>query len=138
MQVGRAVAALLSLPIKAEGSASLENFANKVVYVSSFTISQREMLASVLRVTGAKESDWKISKEPSEQRYEEGIEELGQGKRVGMAKLLYTRVFYPDGSGDTENKKGTINEVLGLEKEDLDEATKRAVERSESVDNWTN
>jgi hypothetical protein len=26
---------------------------------------------------------------------------------------------------------------LGLEKEDLDEATKRAVERSESVDNWT-
>lgn len=41
---------------------------------------------------------------------------------------MYARVFYPDGSGDYESSKGLDNEALGLPHEDLDEATKRAVE----------
>jgi hypothetical protein len=67
LQVGRAVAALLSLPIKAEDGKDtcLEQYANKMIYVNSFTINQKEMLESSYRVTDTKESDWEITKEPS-------------------------------------------------------------------------
>lgn len=138
-QVGRTVASLLSLPITSEGGnkeACLENFANKLNYANSFTISQREMLDSVLRVTGTKESDWEITKESSHDRYATGIKEMQEGKRVGFAKMMYTRVFFPDGSGDTEHNKGTINAVLGLPKDDLDEATARAIERAKTTKSW--
>ena len=134
-KVGRAVAALLSLPIKPEGSnteACIESFKNKVVYVSSFTVSQKDMLESALRVTGTKEDEWIITKEPAQERYSSGIKEMQEGKRIGFAKMMYTRVFYPDGSGDVEHNKGTLNTILGLPKEDIDEATKVAIERSKS------
>jgi hypothetical protein len=71
-----AVAALLSLPIKAEGSnkeACLENFKNKVVYIKSFTVSQKDILASALRMTSAKEAEWTIMREPAQERYSSGI-----------------------------------------------------------------
>ncbi|KAM0810128.1 putative NmrA-like domain-containing protein [Seiridium cardinale] len=132
-QLGRAVAALLSLPAQAEGAnknGCLEDFKNKVVYVNSFTVSQRDMLDSAIRVTGTQESDWKITHEPSKERYASGIKEIGEGKRIGFAKMMYTRVFYPDGCGDFESSKGTLNDVLGLPKEDIDIATKVAIERS--------
>lgn len=133
-QVGRAVAALLSLPVKPEGSnkeACLEALANRMVYMQSFKVSQKEMFASALRVTGTKENDWKISYEPSMERYSNGLKEIKEGKRVGFAKMMYTRVFYQDGCGDLE-RKGTINALLDLPEEDLDEATARAAERSKN------
>ncbi|KAK5171145.1 uncharacterized protein LTR77_004289 [Saxophila tyrrhenica] len=134
-QVGRTVAGLLSLPIKAEGQEPcLENYANKVIYANSFTISQNEMLASVFRVTGTKESDWTIEKVGSRERYETGLEQIKEGKRAGFVKMMYTRIFFQDGAGDTEHSKGTVNAALGLPKEDLDEATKRAVARAKAVD----
>ena len=132
-QAGRSIAALLSLPIKREGSnreACLEDLKNKVVYVNSFTVSQKDMLESALRVTGTKEDDWTITKEPSQERYSSGIKEIQEGKRIGFAKMMYTRVFYPDGCGDFEHNKGTINSLLDLPKENIDEATKAAIERS--------
>ena len=125
------------MPIKPEGSnkeACLENFKNKVVYVSSFTVSQKDMLESALRVTGTKQDDWTITKEPAQERYASGIKEMQEGKRIGFAKMMYTRVFYDDGCGDVEHNKGTINSILGLPKEDIDEATKVAIERSKTYD----
>lgn len=89
------------------------------------------MLESALRVTGTKEEDWTITKEPSQERYSSGIKEIQEGKRVGFAKMMYTRVFYPDGCGDFEHK-GTLNNLLGLPQESIDEATKVAIERSTS------
>ena len=130
------VAALLSLPINPEGSnkdANLSNFRNKIIYANSFTVSQRDMLESVLRVTVTKEIDWTITQEPAQERYASGIKEMQEGNRIGFAKMLYTRVFYPDGSGDFEHCKGTINSLLGLPKEDIDEATKAAIERSKTT-----
>lgn len=134
-QIGRAVAALLSLPIKSEGSnrkACLEDFKNKVVYTNSFSVSQKDMLASVLRVTRTKEVDWTITKEPAQERYSNGIKEMKQGIMVGFAKMMYTRVFYADGCGDFEHKKGTLNSLLRLPQEDLDAATEAAVERAKA------
>lgn len=133
-QVGRAVAAILSLPIKAEGSsqeASLEKFKDQVVYIKSFTVSQKDMLESAFRVTGTKESDWKLTKEPSQERFTTGLQEIKEGKRIGFAKMLYTRVFYRDGCGNTDHK-GTLNSTLALPEESIDEATKIAIERSKT------
>ena len=135
-QVGRAVAALLSLPVKAEGEDKekcLENFRNKHVYVSSFTVSQKEMLDSVLRVTGDKISDWKITKEPAKGWYAAGIAAMKAGDRMGFVRMMYTRVYYDDGSGDYEKARGLVNGVLGLPKEDIDEATRAAIQCSKDV-----
>lgn len=49
------------------------------------------------------------------------------GDRNGFVRLLYTRVFYPNGGGDYETSKGLQNEILGLPEEDLDEATREAI-----------
>ncbi|KAJ7579838.1 hypothetical protein C8J56DRAFT_283094 [Mycena floridula] len=134
-QVGLAVARLLSLKVFPEDasdtSATLSQFRNKPLYISSFLINQKEMLDSVLRVTGEKDGDWKIKYEPSDVRYAAGQEQFKGGDRSGFVKLLYSRVFYPDGCGNYEDRHGLANELLGLPKEDLDEFTKIAVKRSE-------
>lgn len=132
-QVGRAVAALLSLPVKAEGGdaeRSLDAFRNKHVYIGSFTVNQKDMFESVLRVTGTKKEEWKVGHEKSEERYKEGFEAMQKGDRSGFIKMMYTRVFYPDDSGDFEKTKGLANGLLGLPKEELDEFTKVGIERS--------
>ena len=52
---GRAVAGLLSLPIIADGvagSVALEKWKNEGVYISSFLVSQRDILDSLHRVLG--------------------------------------------------------------------------------------
>lgn len=136
-QVGLAVAALFSLPIKPEGwkkEACLENFENKVVYVTSFTVSQKDMLESALRIAGTKEGDWSITKEPAQELFSNGIKEIQEGKCSGFPKMI-ARVFYPDGCGDFEHDKGTLNSLLDLPIEDSDEATKIAIERSKTT-NW--
>lgn len=130
-QVGRAVAGLLSLPIQAEGEDKthcLENFKNSHAYCCSFTVSQRDMLESAFRVTGTKEEDWKITHEPSVQRYKDGLEAMKKGDRMGFVRQMYTRVFFQDDSGNHEKRKGTINKMLGLPVEDLDEATQAGIE----------
>ena len=126
-QCGRALAALLSLP--EEGvSPALADWKNKGLYISSFKISQRDMLDSIHRVTGSTDADWKIDYEPAEKRYKDGWKEMEQGSRMGFAKLMYARAFYPNGGAEFESTRGLANEALGLAKEDLDEATKRALD----------
>ena len=136
-QVGRAVARLLSLKILPDddeddndGSACLSRYRNQNVYVSSFNVSQREMLESVMRVTGTAVGDWKIGYENSVERYQAGVEEMRKGNLRGFAQLMYTRVFYQDGSGEFEASRGLLNEVLGLPREDIDDFTKIAVQRA--------
>jgi len=109
----------------------LGQFREEFVYISSFLVSQKDMFDSVMRVTGTKHEDWKISYEPSKERYERGVADLQKGDRLGFVRLLYSRVFYPDGSGDYETSKDLDNDILGLPVEDLDEYTRIAVKRTE-------
>ena len=136
-QVGRAVAGLLSLPIEKEGDgACLSQFKNQFVYVSSFTVNQKDMLQSVLRVTGAKESDWKISYEGAHERYKTGMEQMKSGDRMGFAKAMYTRMFFADGVGNVENTgKKLSNDAIGLKEENMDDYTPIAIKRAEK-DPW--
>jgi hypothetical protein len=133
---GWAVSALLSLKDLPEDendqSPTVSTWRNKPLYISSFLISQKDMFESWKRVTGDKDEDWTIDYEPTTQRYKKGLDLLQQGNRVGYAMAMYSRVFYPDGDGDYENKHGLANSVLGLPKESLDECTKVAVKMLDS------
>jgi len=136
LQVGRAVAALLSLPVEKEegNSASISDFRNKQIYIASSTTSQAEIFESVLRVTGDKREDWKIEHVTSRERFEQGAEELKQGNILGFVRMLYARVLYPmPGVANTEKTHGLSNIALGLQKEDLDEATRREIERAQTT-----
>ena len=128
-QVGRAVAALLSLKVypddESDKSPCISQWARKSVYISSFFVSQKDMFASVLRVMGDKEEDWKVSYESSKERYADGLQKMQQGDMSGFGKLLYSRVFYPDKAAQYNEK--LENKVLGLPDEDFDGATQEAV-----------
>ena len=136
-QCGRALASLLSFKVLPEDendkSPTLAQFRNDFVYISSFTVSQKDMFDSVLRVTGGKAEDWKITHEEHVERYQSGLAMLQSGNRSGFGRLLYTRVFYPDGSGNYEASVGLHNDLLGLPREDLDEFTKAGIERSKTA-----
>lgn len=130
-QIGRSVAALLSLkelPDDAnDTSVTLSRWRNEPLYVSSFLVSQRDMLDSLNRVMNLKDSDWTIKSEPHQERLDRGMKAMQAGDRMGFATALYTRVFFPGDDGNYEAKGRLDNEVLGLPREDLDEATKLAV-----------
>ena len=131
-QCGNAIASLLSLKVlpddQNDKAPTLSQFRNKMVRISSFTVSQRDIFDSVLRVTGTSADDWKISQEDSPARYKAAAEAMQKGDFSAYVTMMYTRVFFQDGVGNFEASKGLDNEVLGLPKEDLDEYTKAAVE----------
>ncbi|KAK9483566.1 hypothetical protein V1527DRAFT_264646 [Lipomyces starkeyi] len=134
-QCGRAVAKLLSLKIlpdtEDDESPALVNFKNNCVYISSFTINQKDMLDSVLRVTGTKLEDWKLTNTTAKERFQSGLQDFQKGDRAGFGRLLYARNFYPESNGNFEAIKGLHNDMLGLPKEDLDEFTKISIKMSE-------
>ncbi|KAJ4352762.1 hypothetical protein N0V95_003980 [Ascochyta clinopodiicola] len=133
-QCGRAVAALLSLPVASSGDGKpvLEDWKNEGLYIPSFLISQRDMLDSLHRVLGTSDDDWTITKENVKERYQKGIEQLQGGDRLGFAKAMYAKLFFPGEGGDFETGYGLDSDRLGLPREDLDEATRRAVKMVES------
>lgn len=127
-QCGRALAGLLSLPEKG-ASPSLADYADKNVLINSFYVSQRDMLDSVNRVLRTNDADWDIRHEPAEKRVADGAEEMKKGSRMGFAKWLYGGVFVASNrASDYAESKDMANKVLGLPEDDLDEATKRAVD----------
>ncbi|KAK3725900.1 hypothetical protein LTR37_000048 [Vermiconidia calcicola] len=129
-QVGRGVAALLSLPIKPEGGDTercLEKFRNGMVYINSFTVSQRDIFESILRVTGDEESHWTTESDSSKEIYRNGMEGMKNGNMKAVMRGFSARVFYLDGSGNFESRRGTLNATLNLPKEDLDQATHAAL-----------
>ncbi|KAI0473780.1 hypothetical protein GGR56DRAFT_549954 [Xylariaceae sp. FL0804] len=130
-QCGRALAALLSLP-ESGTSPCLADWRNAPLYVSSFRVSQRDMLDSLHRVLGTNDADWEIRHEPAEQRDREGREEFARGVVTGFAKSLYAKLFMRARDGVERDPWGTDNKALGLPEESLDEATRKAVEMVES------
>jgi hypothetical protein len=132
-QCGRALAALLSLPEHGnDAEPSVSQWKNKPLYLDSFKVSQRDMLDSIHRVTGTSDADWEMSFQASEQRYKDGMQEMQNGSIAGFQKALYARAFFPNGGGDFTLTHGTANQLLRLPKEDLDQATKRALDMAES------
>jgi hypothetical protein len=79
---GDAVANIVALPVE-----KLEaKWKNKSFFVSSFRVSQREMLDSVHRVLGTSDKDWTIEYQSTKQRYEDGNRDMQKGDFTGFAR----------------------------------------------------
>ncbi|KAF2204076.1 NAD(P)-binding protein [Delitschia confertaspora ATCC 74209] len=135
-QCGRAIANALSLKELPEDekdqSPTLSRFANGSIYISSFRLTQRDMFESVKRVTGTTDADWTITHENSEQRWKDGQADLRKGNWNSFTKQLYSRMFFNNGDGDYESRRGLDNDALGLPQEDLDAATARGIKMAEN------
>ena len=129
-QSGSAVASLLRLKKcpddSSDASPTLEQFHNKGLYVSSFFISQRDMLDSLHRVTGTTDADWDIRHESAAKRVEDGKAAFAGGDPKGMAKAYYSRLFFKD--SPAAYNQYLHNTVLNLPEESLDNATAVAVD----------
>ncbi|KAM0202444.1 hypothetical protein ACHAPQ_004048 [Fusarium lateritium] len=139
-QCGRAFAALLSLKVipddENDKTTTISQWRNKPLFMSSFLLSQRQMLDSLQRVTGTTDKDWEIEYEGSKERWERGMKLLKSGDYSGFTMAMYARTFYPNGDGNFEAQYELANKVLGLPEEDLDEATARAIEMVDEQYNY--
>ncbi|KAI1325006.1 NAD(P)-binding protein [Xylariaceae sp. FL0255] len=118
-RVGESLAALFALP-----EAELTAYKNQWVFTSSFYVSQKDFLASAMRVTGTTKKDWTISKVPSDEIIAAAKKETGQ---MAGAMALFALVFKEGYGGDYDDKVLDY-EALGLEPEDLDAVMKSLAE----------
>jgi uncharacterized protein YbjT (DUF2867 family) len=113
-RVGESLAALFSLPDE-----ELKKYRNQFVYLSSFYVSQRDILASAIRATGTSEKDWKITRLSTDEVLE--ASRKPDADTLAMMMSLFAVVF-KDGYGGDYNHKVLD---LGLEQEDLDALMKK-------------
>jgi len=107
-RVGESLAALFALPDE-----KLKKYRNQFVYLSSFYVSQRDILASAIRATGTTEKDWKITRLSSD----EVLEASRKPDADMYARMMSLfAVVFKDGYGGDYNHK--VLDV-GLEQEDL-------------------
>jgi hypothetical protein len=130
-QCGRAVAALLSLPVTG-ASPCVADWKNEPLYITSFRVSQREILNSLHRVLGTTDENWQITYEPTAKRAKDGMQEFSNGIVTGIGKAMYAKLFICSRAAELELPRGMANKALGLPEESLDEATRTAVEMVQS------
>jgi hypothetical protein len=121
-QVGRGVAALLSLP-----DDKLSSFKNRPLYLRSFLISQREILESAIRATGTKESDWDIKTQEPEVAIKASREAVAAGNPMAFVGEFYTAHMQEGRGGNYNEKAAKDAEVLRLKEESLDEVMEAVV-----------
>jgi len=126
-QVGRGVAALLSLPDE-----KLNNYKNGPVYLRSFLLSQRDILDSAIRATGTTESDWQVTTQDPEVTIQTARDAVAAGNPMAFVGEFYTAHMQEGRGGNYEEKAAKDAVVLGLEKENLDEIIKRVVKELET------
>ncbi|KAH7251526.1 hypothetical protein BKA59DRAFT_492004 [Fusarium tricinctum] len=134
-QYGRGAAALASLKVLPEDendtSPTLAQFRNKPLYLSSFYISQKDMLASVQRVTKTTDADWDIKYETTTDRMEKGKAQAASGDFRGLVQTYYSFIFSPEGQKLNFQEK-LHNDILQLPQEDLDEVVRDCVEKAKN------
>jgi len=141
-QTGRAVANLLSLKVRRDDESdiapTLTELENQFIKVSSFNTSQKEILASLLRVTKTKQEDWRITSASPEEIFTKSMEAMKSGSpdRTNFVKALYSRYFFKDLESSTSKANGIHNDALELPIEDFDEATKFAVRIADNGGPW--
>ncbi|KAH7348511.1 hypothetical protein BKA65DRAFT_584243 [Rhexocercosporidium sp. MPI-PUGE-AT-0058] len=119
-----AVARLLSLPIVSAEGASLSDYGNKFVYISSFLVSQRDILDSLQRATDTSDAGWTITDTDVQAYIDEGPAKLVRGDMSAFLNLLISSIAKEGLGGNYESTKGVSNVVLELPEENLDDAVK--------------
>lgn len=134
-QCAQAVASLFSLKElpedESDKSPTLSQFRSRPIYISSFRLSQLDMFEAVKRVTSTTTDDWTITHESAEERWKDGHAAVMKGNFGQFTKMLYSRMFFPNGGGDYESHRTLDNEALSLPVEDLDEHTAIGVRMGE-------
>lgn len=118
-------AALLSLPEE-----DLAKYKNKPFYLSSFFITQREMLESVQRATGTTDADWTLETKDYADVARESDEQLKQGNFSALVTKFYSANLHQGYGGDYNHKVEDAGR-LGLANEELDEVVKQVVAKVE-------
>lgn len=97
-----------------------EETKNQVVYVSSFEVSQKDILEKVEKLTGEK---YQVEHAESKQLRLDGLDKVNKGDFSGFVPLIQAAIAGKAGLGD-HRPFGLWNEKLGLQKEDFDESIK--------------
>ncbi|KAF4959545.1 hypothetical protein FGADI_1612 [Fusarium gaditjirri] len=134
-QFGCAAAAIASLKefpdSEEDETPTIAKFCNKPVYLSSFYVSQKDILRSLQRITNTTDADWEIKYESSADRIENGKAIGKSGNILGLVQAYYSFIFSQ--GGQELNTQDTLHdELLELPEEDLDKVVKDCVEKAEN------
>lgn len=106
---------------------TISHWRNQPLRISSFLVSQRDILDSIHRVLGTTDADWKIRFESLEERLKK-VDKLAETEKILAYGLeMHARRLAPGGYVDYESPFGTANKLLELTDEDLDEATAKVL-----------
>ncbi|KAK4464297.1 hypothetical protein QBC42DRAFT_47750 [Cladorrhinum samala] len=120
-QIGRAVVKVLQRP---------EETANKYIAISSFQVSQNELIAVVEELTGTKLPVAK--REKSEDLQKAGEDKLAVGDFRAFVDFL--RAYNSaDGAGHAVSEEDSANGLIGLEYEDLKEEVGKWLKRAKAL-----
>lgn len=89
------MANLLSLP-----TTSLDQYANRFVRISQFSISQSSLLKAAQEATGTTDADWTITRRTTKEVVETGSAKLAKGDYTGVVGILYGSAFREDVKSD--------------------------------------
>jgi hypothetical protein len=123
--LGTASAAVAKVLLKPEETK------NRPVFVASFTLSQRQLLAALEKASG---STWQVENMTSEEAVTKAKELGKQDKSEGL-KLLVLQLLYADDAdrgADFEKDDLLDNKLLELPTEDLTEVVERVVKQQTS------
>lgn len=124
-----AICRVLSLPISGgvEGKKDLSHYANKFIYLTSFLLSQKELLESVQRATKTSAKDWTIEHGSVEAYLARGGEKMSKGDFTGLFDMLFGTMYSKGHGGDFQSTRGVENGMLGLPEERLDDVMAKVV-----------
>lgn len=124
---GTAVFTATILPTIAKATLAMLEHAdatkNQYVYISSFHISQRDILDVVEKVDGQK---WTVKHITSEDLIAQGNQRIAEGDLMGATDLVGGAALGKQALGDSR-PWGLWDEKLGLEKDDLEQAVEEVL-----------
>ncbi|KAJ1325527.1 hypothetical protein MN608_08720 [Microdochium nivale] len=121
-RTGEMVAGLLGLP-----EDRLAEYKNRWVFVSSFTISQHELLESAVRVTGSSLGEWKVTHITTESLIAAVHDKKGKPETFMERPIMLMQLVFGAGLGGDFSQKTLSGDEFGLQQEDLDEAVRRFI-----------
>lgn len=95
------------------------------MFVTSFTVSPNEIVASLEKATGEK---WTVNEASTAEAEQDGKEKMAKGDFSGVLSLLARLMFGSDTGGNFDNEPTLANKLLELPPESLDETVKAVVE----------
>jgi hypothetical protein len=116
-RVGQAIVGILQHP---------EETRNRIVYISSFIITNKELIDALERVSGEK---WTGTPASTYDLERQGNDRMARGDRYGAYDLVVAALFRRGHGSDYALRKND-NELLGLRDENLDDVLKEVLAKA--------